>query len=42
MFNSFKVMVLDSEANRPHVFNVLYCMMMTYFKDAEYAPALKE
>lgn len=25
----------DSEENRAHVFNVLYCMMMTYFKDAE-------
>ena len=25
----------DSEENRTHVFNVLYCMMMTYFKDAE-------
>ena len=23
----------DSEINRPHIFNVLYCMMMTYFKD---------
>lgn len=24
----------DNEINRPHVFNVLYCMMMTYFKDS--------
>ena len=24
----------DSEINRPHIFNVLYCMMMTYFKDS--------
>ena len=24
----------DNEENRPHVFNVLYCMMMTYFNDA--------
>ena len=23
----------DSEINRPHIFNVLYCMMATYFKD---------
>lgn len=23
----------DNEENRPHVFNVLYCMMATYFKD---------
>lgn len=23
----------DNEINRPHIFNVLYCMMMTYFKD---------
>ena len=23
----------DNEKNRPHIFNVLYCMMMTYFKD---------
>ena len=23
----------DNDINRPHVFNVLYCMMMTYFKD---------
>lgn len=22
----------DNEINRPHIFNVLYCMMMTYFK----------
>lgn len=27
----------DNEINRPHVFNVLYCMMMTYFKDYEMA-----
>ena len=25
----------DDEENRPHIFNVLYCMMMTYFKDPE-------
>ena len=25
----------DNEINRPHVFNVLYCMMVTYFKDPE-------
>ena len=24
----------DNEENRPHVFNVLYCMMSTYFKDS--------
>ena len=24
----------DSEINRQHIFNVLYCMMMTYFKDS--------
>lgn len=24
----------DNEVNREHVFNVLYCMMMTYFKDS--------
>lgn len=23
----------DNDVNRPHVFNVLYCMMMTYFKE---------
>ena len=23
----------DNDINRPHVFNVLYCMMMTYFKE---------
>jgi AcrR family transcriptional regulator len=23
----------DNDINRPHVFNVLYCMMMSYFKD---------
>ncbi|MBR2479401.1 MAG: TetR/AcrR family transcriptional regulator [Clostridia bacterium] len=27
----------DSEINRPHIFNVLYCMMMTYFKGSEKA-----
>ena len=25
--------LMDDEINRLHVFNVLYCMMMTYFKD---------
>jgi AcrR family transcriptional regulator len=24
----------DNEINRPHIFNVLYCMAMTYFKDS--------
>ena len=24
----------DNEINRPHIFNVLYCMMMTYFNDS--------
>ena len=24
----------DSDINRPHIFNVLYCMMVTYFKDS--------
>ncbi len=24
----------DTEVNRQHIFNVLYCMMMTYFKDS--------
>ena len=24
--------LVDNEINRPHVFNVLYCMMVTYFK----------
>lgn len=24
----------DNEINRPHIFNVLYCMMMTYLKDS--------
>ena len=24
----------DDEKNRPHVFNVLYCMMMTYLRDS--------
>lgn len=27
----------DSEPNRHHIFNVLYCMMMTYFKDVSQA-----
>lgn len=27
----------DNQTNRPHIFNVLYCMMMTYFKDLEKA-----
>jgi AcrR family transcriptional regulator len=27
----------DNEINRPHIFNILYCMMMTYFKDNEKA-----
>ncbi len=27
----------DSEINRPHIFNVLYCMMATYFKASEKA-----
>lgn len=27
----------DNESNRPHIFNVLYCMMMTYFKDLDKA-----
>ena len=26
--------LIDNEENRPHVFNVLYCMMSTYLKDA--------
>lgn len=25
----------DNEINRPHIFNVLYCMMMTYFEDSD-------
>jgi hypothetical protein len=25
----------DNEINRPHIFNVLYCMMALYFKDSE-------
>ena len=25
----------DSDINTPHIFNVLYCMMATYFKDVE-------
>ena len=27
-------MIEDNEVNRPHIFNVLYCMMVTYFKDS--------
>ena len=27
----------DNEINRPHIFNVLYCIMVTYFKDNEEA-----
>ena len=27
----------NNEINIPHIFNVLYCMMMTYFKDSEKA-----
>ena len=23
----------DSDINRPHIFNVLYCMLATYFKE---------
>ena len=23
----------DDDTNRPHIFNVLYCTMMTYFRD---------
>ena len=34
--------LIDNEINRPHIFNVLYCMMMTYFKDEEPIPSLKE
>lgn len=26
--------LIDDDLNRPHVFNVLYCMMSTYFRDA--------
>ena len=26
--------IMNDEINRPHVFNVLYCMMATYFKNA--------
>ena len=26
--------LIDDEVNRTHVFNVLYCMMSTYFKNA--------
>ena len=29
--------LVDNEINRPHIFNVLYCMMMTYFKGSEKA-----
>ena len=25
----------DNDINTPHIFNVLYCMMMTYFKDGK-------
>lgn len=25
----------DNDTNRPHIFNVLYCMMMTYLKPAD-------
>ena len=28
----------DSDINRPHIFNVLYCMMATYFKEPVAAP----
>ena len=28
----------DNDINRPHIFNVLYCMMFSYFKDTENAP----
>ena len=28
----------DSEENRPHIFNILYCMMVTYFKEPKEAP----
>ena len=28
----------DNEENRTHIFNVFYCMMMTYFKDQESSP----
>ena len=34
--------LIDNEVNRPHIFNVLYCMMMTYFKDEDPIPTLKE
>ena len=27
----------DNELNRPHIFNVLYCMMRSYFKDVSVA-----
>ncbi len=27
----------DNDVNRPHIFNVLYCMMATYLKDSEKA-----
>jgi len=30
----------NSDINRPHVFNVLYCMMATYFKDTVKAPQI--
>ncbi|MBR5140664.1 MAG: TetR/AcrR family transcriptional regulator [Clostridia bacterium] len=28
----------DSEENRPHIYNVIYCMMATYFKDPVAVP----
>ena len=28
----------DSDINRPHIFNVLYCMMMTYLKNDKQQP----
>ena len=28
----------DNDINRPHIFNVLYCMMATYFKETVTAP----
>lgn len=27
--------LIDNDINRPHIFNVLYCMMMTYLKNAD-------
>lgn len=32
----------DSDINTPHIFNVLYCMMATYFKDSVRAPQESE